>query len=589
MIHPGKYFFFFFFLISIPFGFSQSIDKIEISGNKVFSDSEILRWSGLRKGLQYSTGLIDTALSRIAYSISLQGYHHPDFTGTQVALTDDSAFTNVFISIDEGKPTYINEIIFVNTDSLTDFDYIRQLNFLNGQIFIKDELENEINSVLTKFENAGFPFVKVIINSINIFKEENDDDYFCDIYLEIDKGTESKIDKIEISGNSSTKDYVIIRELRLRQGERYSQKVIEEIPKRLNRLRFFEPVSTPGFYLNSENEGVLLIEVKERQTNNFDGIIGYIPPVNDNEKGYITGLVNISLRNLFGTGRAAAFRWQQYDRNSQDLELKYLEPWILGFPFNINFSLYQRKQDTTYVQRKIEGSIEYLATEDISASVFIASESVIPAELAVPRFTVYNSSILTSGIGVNIDTRDDPFAPKSGLLFNTAYSLSQKNINGPQEFLTPDLKTKINLQRISMSLNTYFEIFTRQIIALGLNGMELRGSDFENSDLYRLGGTMSLRGYREQQFLGNRIFWSNLEFRSLLTQRSYAFLFFDTGYYLRNEEPEKLISRQEEFKIGYGLGLSLETGLGILAVSFALGQGDSFSDGKIHFGIINEF
>lgn len=589
MIHPGKYFFFFFFLISIPFGFSQSIDKIEISGNKVFSDSEILRWSGLRKGLQYSTGLIDTALSRIAYSISLQGYHHPDFTGTQVALTDDSAFTNVFISIDEGKPTYINEIIFVNTDSLTDFDYIRQLNFLNGQIFIKDELENEINSVLTKFENAGFPFVKVIINSINIFKEENDDDYFCDIYLEIDKGTESKIDKIEISGNSSTKDYVIIRELRLRQGERYSQKVIEEIPKRLNRLRFFEPVSTPGFYLNSENEGVLLIEVKERQTNNFDGIIGYIPPANDNEKGYITGLVNISLRNLFGTGRAAAFRWQQYDRNSQDLELKYLEPWILGFPFNINFSLYQRKQDTTYVQRKIEGSIEYLATEDISASVFIASESVIPAELAVPRFTVYNSSILTSGIGVNIDTRDDPFAPKSGLLFNTAYSLSQKNINGPQEFLTPDLKTKINLQRISMSLNTYFEIFTRQIIALGLNGMELRGSDFENSDLYRLGGTMSLRGYREQQFLGNRIFWSNLEFRSLLTQRSYAFLFFDTGYYLRNEEPEKLISRQEEFKIGYGLGLSLETGLGILAVSFALGQGDSFSDGKIHFGIINEF
>jgi outer membrane protein insertion porin family len=119
--------------------------------------------------------------------------------------------------------------------------------------------------------------------------------------------------------------------------------------------------------------------------------------------------------------------------------------------------------------------------------------------------------------------------------------------------------------------------------------MELRGSDFENSDLFRLGGTMSLRGFREQQFLGNRIFWSNFEFRSLLTQRSYAFLFFDTGYYLRNEEPERLILKQEEFKIGYGLGLSLETGLGILAVSFALGQGDSFSDGKIHFGIINEF
>ncbi|MCJ7554453.1 MAG: BamA/TamA family outer membrane protein, partial [Ignavibacteriaceae bacterium] len=466
---------------------------------------------------------------------------------------------------------------------------ISSLNFLKGQIFSKDDIEFQINNILTEYENTGFPFSNVIIRSVNIYSDSLNNDYLCDIYIKIDKGTESKIDKVEIRGNTSTKDYVIIRELRINRGEKYSQKMIEELPRRLNRLRFFEPVSFPQFYLNPQNEGILLIEVKERQTNNFDGVIGYIPPRSDNEKGYLTGLVNISLRNLFGTGRAAAFRWQQLDRNSQDLELKYLEPWLLGYPFNINLSLHQRKQDTTYVQRKIEGGIEYLATEDISTAVFIATESVIPTEREIPIFTVYNSSILTSGISFRIDTRDDPFAPTGGLLFNTAYSFSQKKINGPGEFITPTLKTDINLQRITVSLNMYYEIFTHQILALGLNGKELRGSDFENSDLFRLGGTMSLRGYREEQFLGSRIFWSNLEYRSLLTQRSYAFVFFDAGYYLRNEEPEKLILKSEEFKLGYGLGLSLETGLGILAVSFALGEGDSFSDGKIHFGIINEF
>ena len=582
-----------YFLISIllltQYCFPQATDKIEISGNKVFSEEEILRWSGLRKGLLFDASLVDTALSRISFNLAQLGYHNPVFSGTTFQIAEDTSSANIFIVADEGKPTLINEIYFIDTDSLTESNLSGILNFLKGQIFVKADLEFRINNILNEYENTGFPFINIIIRSVKFYEDSISGNYFCDIYLKPDKGVESRIDQIEVRGNASTRDNVIVRELRINPGEIYSQRLINEFPKRLNRLRFFEPVSTPGFYLNSKNEGVLLIDIKERQTNNFDGIIGYIPPRSEEEKGYLTGLVNISLRNLFGTGRAAAFRWQQFDRNSQDLELKYLEPWMLGYPFNINFSLYQRKQDTTYVQRKIEGGIEYLATEDISASVFVASESVIPSVLEVPRFTVYNSSVITSGISFRIDTRDDPFSPTGGLLFNTSYSFSRKKISGPLEFIPPGLKTDLNLQRISVSLNLYYEIFTRQILALGLNGMELRGSEFENSDLFRLGGTMSLRGYREQQFLGNRIFWSNFEFRSLLTQRSYAFVFFDTGYYLRNEEPDRLIAEQEEFKFGYGLGLSLETGLGILAVSFALGQGDSFSDGKIHFGIINEF
>jgi len=110
------------------------------------------------------------------------------------------------------------------------------------------------------------------------------------------------------------------------------------------------------------------------------------------------------------------------------------------------------------------------------------------------------------------------------------------------------------------------------------------GSSFENSDLYRLGGTSTLRGYLENQFLGSRIAWSNIEYRFLLARRSYIFTFFDSGYYFNSA-----VDKKEDFKLGYGLGLSIETGLGVLGVSFALGQGDSFSEGKIHFGIINEF
>ncbi len=461
--------------------------------------------------------------------------------------------------------------------------------YMQGQIFNKFELEDDISNALTYFEDNGYPFAKIIVSSIYFYTDSLSKGYNADVYLKFNKGVQSKIDKIEITGNKSTKDYVITRELRLKPGQEYSQRLIDELPKKLNRLGFFDPVTAPEFFLNSKNEGILRIKVKERQTNNFDGVVGYIPASSPNQSGYLTGLVNISLQNLFGTGRAASIKWQQYNQYSQDLELKYLEPWIFNYPFNFVGSMVQRKQDSSYVQRTFQGTLEYLATDNISASVFVSSESVIPTQLTSQAFTVYNSNAVTTGLNFKIDTRDDPYSPTEGVLFINSYSYSRKKIYGPQQFITPGLSTNVTLQRFTIDIDSYYQLFQRQVIALGLHGRELRGSFFEISDLFRLGGASTLRGYREDQFLGNRIMWTNLEYRLLLTQRTFTFAFLDTGYFLRNADPQMKVLKSEGFKIGYGVGFNVETGLGELSVSFALARGDTFSDGKIHFGIVNQF
>ncbi len=568
---------------------AQKLSSFEVNGNFNFEDSEYLKWSELSINQPIYNGILDSVKSKIARNILMQGYYFIQFSNAELIVSEDSTRFEIVLDINEGDPVIINNVFIDGIDTTTDISVFRQFDYLKRQIFIKQELESNIEQLLTGFENSGFPFAKIQIISVNVFRDSINDENLADIYLKILSGTENKIDRVEIRGNTSTKDYVIIRELRLESGESYVQNRIEEFPNRLNRLRFFEPVPIPQYFINSKNEGVLLVEVTEKNTNNFDGIIGYIPPGKNESSGYITGLVNISLRNLFGTGRAASIRWNKYNRDSQELDLKYLEPWFLSFPLNINLGLYQRVQDTTYVQRKFEGSLEYLATEDISASVLIASESVVPTVRAIPVFTVYNSSYITTGANLKIDTRDDPYSPTEGLLFINSYSFSRKTINGPSEYITSNLNTSVDLQRFSSSFYFFYELFSRQIVAIGVNAREMRGSTFENSDLYKLGGTNSLRGYREEQFLGSRIFWSNLEYRALLTRRSYGFIFFDTGYYFRPEEIDKNIPKSEEFLYGFGLGLNLETALGVLRVSYALGEGDTFSDGKIHFGILNEF
>ncbi|MGB5848091.1 MAG: POTRA domain-containing protein [Ignavibacteriaceae bacterium] len=587
MIHRIKYFL---LLLTYPFLLlPQVVDNFEITGNNDFKDNEIIGWGQVGKGTKIYEGILDTIKSRVAFNLSLKGYFNPSFDETVMEFSEDSQKVNIKFVLNKGRPTFINKVIFTSNDSLRLQSFLPVFNFLQGQVFDKNELEEYINDVLTKLENDGHPFAVFRITSVYFYYDSTDENNYADLYLKLNTGSKSKINKIEVKGNESTRDYVIIRELRIEPGEQYVQDKIEELPKRLNRLRFFEPVSTPQFYMDSDENGVLLITVKERQTNNFDGIIGYIPPSNENESGFITGLVNVSLRNLFGTGRAAAFRWRKIDRNSQELELRYLEPWLFNLPLNLNVDFFQRQQDTIYVQRTISGGLEYLATEVVSAAVFVTSESTIPTLSEVPVFTVFNSTSLTTGVNLTIDTSDDPFAPTSGIFFSNSYMFSKKNINGPPEFITPETETEINLQRFEATLALFYESFRRQVIAFDINGRELRGPFFEESDLYRLGGTNSLRGYREDQFLGNRIYWSNLEYRFFLSRRTFAFLFFDTGYYLRNADEERNIIEQEEFKIGYGLGINLETAIGVLGVSFALAKGDSFSEGLIHFGIINEF
>jgi outer membrane protein insertion porin family len=580
---------FIFLIVTASQSFSQTIQTINVDGNKVFSSSEIRGWAGINDGTKVVHGIIDSVKSRLAFQLAQRGYLHSTFNDTKLVYGADSQKVDLKIYINEGDPTYVKKINFKDVDSAFSSKILPMFEYMQGQIFNKFELEDDISNALTFYEDNGYPFAKIIVSSIYFYTDSSSKGYNAEVYLKFNNGVQGKIDKIEITGNKSTKDYVITRELRLKPGQEYSQKLIDELPKRLNMLGFFEPVSSPEFFLNSKNEGILRIKVKERQTNNFDGVVGYIPASSPNQGGYLTGLVNISLRNLFGTGRAASIKWQQYNQYSQDLELKYLEPWILNYPFNFIGSMVQRKQDSSYVQRKFQGTLEYLATDNVSASIFVSSESVIPTQLTSQAFTVYNSNAVTTGLNFKIDTRDDPYSPTEGVLFLNSYAYSRKKIYGPQKFITPGISTNVNLQRFSIDIDGYYQLFQRQVIALGLHGRELRGSFFEISDLFRLGGASTLRGYREDQFLGNRIMWTNLEYRLLLTQRTFTFAFLDTGYFLRNAEPQMKVLKSEGFKIGYGVGFNVETGLGELSISFALAKGDSFSDGKIHFGLVNQF
>jgi outer membrane protein insertion porin family len=292
------------------------------------------------------------------------------------------------------------------------------------------------------------------------------------------------------------------------------------------------------------------------------------------------------MRNLFGTARKLNVRWQREDRFSQELFLKYVEPWVLGEPVNLGGSFFQRQQDTTYVRRTIELRTDLLVTENLSLGALYNHEVIVPSSSLVGQ-AVFNSSTITTGLEVRYDLRDDIVSPTSGILYRSDYRIGRKKIFGLPD--TTSAKTRLTVQRFGMDVEWYLQTFERQVLALALHGREIRSDQIELSDLYRFGGATTMRGYRESQFVGSRVVWSNVEYRFSLARRSYVFGFFDTGYYYRPGDDAKGTASAQAVKYGYGIGLRVETALGNIGVSFALGEGDSFNQGKIHFGLMNEF
>ncbi len=582
-----------FLFLTVAVTFAQSVGKIKIDGNKIFTDQDYFNWIDLKSGndIKNFNSLKDSVVNRISKNLAAEGYYNFKIDTIEISPSKDTLQFNFTVRIEEGEPTFIRNVkISGNNLNAEDSSNVLQIFYsLSGKIFRKPDIEISVAKALKYYEENGFPFTTVKVYSVVFSFDSLSKKHYADITFQIDKNFFSKIDKIEIEGNDKTKPEVIIRNLRIEPGEIYSEKKISDIPRKLNRLQFFEKVEKPKFYFNSKKEGILSIKVKEKQTNFFDGILGYVPATGKNEKGYFTGFVNINLRNLFGTGRAFAVKWLQENRFSQELELNYLEPWILNYPFNFEVGLYQRKQDTTYITRKITGNLEYLTTEDISVSVFLTNETTIPIINGNNKFTVFNSSSISTGIKLRIDTRDNPLAPKSGILFLNSYSFSSKRIEGPEQFLSPETETEVKLQRLELDFSFYYEFLRNQVARFSIHGKELRGNSFEISDLYRFGGTNSLRGYREKQFSANRLLWSNIEYRYLLSEFSYAFLFFDAGYYLRSQNQLLKTGEVSEILKSFGVGFSLESALGILNISYAVPQGASIGKGLIHFGILNNF
>ncbi len=564
------------------------ISSVEISGNEYLTKGNILELMLSKKDGVFKEEQFRLDLKTIRDKYKSSGFLFTKFEEESVLFSEDSSFADIILKINEGEKVVIGEIVIEGNNVLNDNEILNSFVTKTGDVLNEAILNDDILELLKTYETRELPFAKISVKDISVYKSGEKNKLKIELF--VTENSRVKIDQVKIKGNETTKENVILRELHLDKNKFITSKSLQEMKERLDRLNIFEFIDNPKIYSERNKTGSgLLIEVKEGNTNTFDGIIGYNPPSGENDNGYFTGLVNVSFRNLFGTGRRIDAKYQQEVKETQELEFKYLEPYFFNLPLNLNLGFLQRIQDTTYTLRNLDLKGDFLFSDKFTVSLIAGYNRVIPSDIVNPSFLIADSRTFSSGVELRYDSRDNIFVPSKGFLYKSFYSYGNKRIFNITSLQNSGYSENYSLQRYYIELDFYSSFLKRQTALIKLFGGEVKSDKLEDSDFFRIGGNKFIRGYRNEQFLASRIASGNAELRYSISRKGFIFGFFDAGYFYRPEDVINNYQSQSGFLYGYGFGIRLESSLGIIGVSYALGKDDGLSDGKINFGLINDF
>lgn len=562
------------FFLCFNISFSQiKINKVSFKANINLPEEKLFDLLSIRKNDIIDTSAFTIKTDSIRKFLFQNGYA---FTSLNYSFVSSYPYDYYHLII---TPTDFSEILINNITILNDTNYYsNQLKSkLEGNIFNQNLLQNEINSLLNTFVNQGYPLTSISIDSLYL----NDNSYNLNIVLRVEKGNPVLIDSIIVSGNNLTDEQVIIRNSGISKGMYFDKKIIDKIPQRLMKLDIFNSVIQPALFLDRDR-GILSISVEESRASSFDVVLGYQPSSSQDEKGEITGLLNLGFKNLFGTARKLFVFWQKDTRKSQTIELKYVEPNLLNFPIKSEVQYYQREEDSLFVQRSIKLLNSLLLSDNLEASLSLSYQTTIPgSENSNSSFN--RNKLYSLGFELLYDTRDNIKIPRSGAVFRNSFAFGTKYYSSN----LLDFSNKI-VRNIYLDIQWYNNFFKNQVLCNEFQGKIIITSNDDFTDLFYLGGINSIRGYRENQFMVSSAIWLNNEYRFLFSDNSSFYPFFDIGYYKKNKTIDGT-PQIDDLIYSYGFGFNILSGIGIIRLNFALGKGDSFSGMKVHLGFKNNF
>ena len=334
------------------------VRKISFTGNKSFNADKLKGVMSVReKGfLSWVTGsgileedALDDDRKRLDSFYSDNGFVKAKAGIPDISISKDGKTISIVIPIEEGNVYKIGKIDFAG-DLIFPIDVLnKDIKSKPGNIFRSSLYREDVITLTDLYQDKGFAFTDV--SPVTLV---DDDAQKIDITFNVTKGKEIYVNRINIFGNTRTRDKVVRRELRLAEGDRYSATGLKRSKERLTNTQYFKEVDLKLIKTEDPEKINLDVAVEEKPTGTFNVSVGY----STTEKAIIGG--SISQNNFLGTGRKLYFNAGVGDITN-NFSASIVDPYIfdLNLSAGLGLSHYTREMDS-YDYKITGGSLSFI-------------------------------------------------------------------------------------------------------------------------------------------------------------------------------------------------------------------------------------
>lgn len=602
---------------SIDEGRRVTVSGVHVEGNRVFTAKQIkalieTQESGWLRMHLYREDVLEKDGDLIADQYAAAGYLAASVKW-MVNRSADGSKAAIDLKITEGRKTLTGNISFEGNSAVTSEELAAVLKLKTAAPFSDRFLEEDRYRLLSLYSSKGYLYTRIEIEkrpavAAATTSPEGKSSTAVDtgpevvhVRYRIAEDRQVSIGKVILRGNVNTRDAVILRELEPRSGEPYSYESLLKSQQRVYRYGYFGMAKFEPVHPNQkEYTKDMLFTVEERPAGAVEFGAGY------GTLDRLRGFVEISHRNLWGTGRYASLRFEGSDILRREV-FTFQEPWFLGQRYleskfilarSDSKRINEQSREIYYQTRKTTASYGVERTyESLRISLTYQYENVenYNVQPAAELSPDDSGRVLISSLSpaVILDKRNDPFNPTQGSLHGVNIKEATKALNSKAEF------TKVTFQS-----TWYLPAAEHTTIALsGRAGMGWPHRDTQEVPLHErfyLGGGTTVRGYTQDSvgpynisIAGDRVptggssmVQFNAEVRLNSGGGSGFVIFTDAG----NVWIDQAI-HIDDLRASYGAGFRYHTPVGPLRIDYGqkINRKPGESPGELHFNIGQAF
>lgn len=583
--------------IKIEEGKKVKIDEIRFVGNKAFDDGDLKdvmeteeTWlfSFIDDSGIYKKDVLKVDVLRLEAFYQDNGYIRVRVHEPKIEVNREDKEIYIEIKVEEGLQYKFGKITIQDVEEFSGQDLLKGLKSQPGAVYNISLLREDLLTITEKFSEKGFAYADV-----NPKADIDDQTRIVNLNIQIDPGRKVYVGKINVIGNTRTRDNVIRREFRFKEGELFNSKKLKRSKQRINNLGFFENVKidthrgdTPG-----------LIDVDAEVTERPTGSISFGAGFSSVDKVIFNA--SIAQNNVFGTGRNVNLSANISARRS-NFNLQLTEPRVFDSNVSAGLDLFNSRSNFFSFSTRSRGGGLRLGknlSETDWAGLNYRFSNVQISGVVTPTPLLQNGTRTTSRIGTSFihDSRDNFVNPTQGWRHVVRLEFAGSFLGGSDFY------------KSGYEITYYRRLIGKLVGAVhgSINYAEgYSGADLPAFERYFMGGASSLRGFTIRQvgpldsagnpLGGEQSLLFNVELQYPLTKGFRVFTFYDrgnvygTGNNVASTDTSINLGKMRK-SVGGGIRFFSPFGPISLAYGIKLDKRTGESSGEFHFSAGNAF